>query len=61
MNELKKIPTAQLIEELSNREDVDSYTTPESYGILHKAKNVDKRYPTGTIVLFVNPQGRCSE
>ena len=61
MNELKKIPTAQLIEELSNREDVDSYTTAESYGILHKAKNVDKRYPTGTIVLFVNPQGRCSE
>lgn len=45
MNELKKIPTAQLIEELSNREDVDSYTTTESYGVLHKAKNVDKRYP----------------
>ncbi len=60
-NELKKIPTAQLVEELSNREDVDSYTTTESYGVLHKAKNVDKRYPVGTVVLFVNPQGRCSE
>ena len=63
MNELKKkkkkkkIPTAQLVEELSNREDIDSYTTTESYGVLHKAKNVDKRYPVGTVVLFVNPQG----
>ena len=62
MNELKKKkkkknPTARLVEELSNREDIDSYTTTESYGVLHKAKNVDKRYPVGTVVLFVNPQG----
>lgn len=38
MNELKKIPTAQLVEELSNREDVDSYTTTESCRIYESAE-----------------------
>nr|DAP28559.1 MAG TPA: hypothetical protein [Bacteriophage sp.] len=57
MTELKKIPTAQLVEELSSREDVDSYTATEPYGLLHKAGNVNKSYPKGTTVLLINPQG----